>query len=170
MLKGSSTPKVVIEQQKGTKRGYEPRQRNLSVRNVLRFHTHPDKSMETPPSDQDYVQTCKDYIQRADDIPYHLVVCPDSLFLLEIPTDVRRELDTFIKATRSKSGVQRKMNFMETQLFRNIEAIADKMIKYQECFDDDTKEKCVRNYIENIRTNCGVHITWYNVARVVFKV
>jgi len=170
ILNGSAEPKVVIEKQKGTKRGYEPSQRNLSVRNALRFHTHPDKSMETPPSDQDYVQTCKDYVQRGDDIPYHLVVCPDSIFILEIPNDVRRKLDNYIKKNRSKSGVKRKVDFMETPIFSSIEKCADKMIKYQECFDDESKDKCVKRYIKNIRERCGVPITWYNVERVTLKI
>lgn len=163
-------PKIVIESQKGTRRGYEPQQRNLSVRHVLRFHTHPDKSMETPPSDQDYVQTCKDYVQRADGIPYHLVVCPGSLFLLEIPKDDLKELDKFIAKNRSKSGVKRKMDFMDTPLFDKISKKADKMIKFQECFDDETKEQCVRNYIKNIRKACGVPITWINVCRVELRI
>jgi hypothetical protein len=165
LLKGDR-PKLVIEATRGTKRSYQPTQHNLSVRHVLRFHTHPDKTMETPPSDQDYVQTCKDYVQRGDGIPYHLVVCPSSFFLLEIPKHVRKQLDEFIAANTHKSGVDRKMVFMDTPLFESIERVADKMVKYQECYDDETRDRCVRKYIRNIHRACGVPITWINVSKV----
>lgn len=166
-FKDRTRPKIIIESKKGTKRGYEPLLRNLSVRNVIRFHTHPDTSMETPPSDQDYIQTCKDYVQRGDGIPYHMVVCPRSLFLLEIAPDDLQKLDVFIQANRSLSGVKRKEMFLNTSLLMDIENKAKKMIKYQTCLDEETKKKCVKNYIKNIRQKCNIPITWYNVSRVV---
>lgn len=143
------------------KASFVPSEASLSKRNVIRFHCHPLRSFETPPSYQDLVQLCKDYVQHHDGIIEHIIITPEGFYLMCIPSKIVHYLDRFISALppRSRaSGIKRKRAFMTSRLFTAIERFCKKIKKYQEC--DEFDHTCIRAFIKSMKEHFGLHLQY----------
>lgn len=138
-----------------------PSKKLLAKKNVVRFHCHPLDSFETPPSYQDLVQLCKDYVQHHDGIIEHIVVTPKGFFLMCIPPKILFHLNEFVASLCSKdkiSGKRRKALFLESPLFSQLETFCKKIKKYQECRVYDLG--CVQEFIRNMKDNFGLQLKY----------
>ena len=115
-------------------------------RDVIHFHTHPAK-FETPPSDHDFLQTCLDYEFRKDALPYHIVACPASLYILTIPTRIRKGLDS-VNSTRKQA------------VHAEIRDISKKMRKYHVCYGSEKDETCIKRFLNEMKKQFGIKIEW----------
>lgn len=139
---------------------YIPSQRSLSIRNVIRFHSHPSTDFQTPPSYQDLIQICKDYVQRNDGVPAHIVITPAAFFLVEIPKQILVHLDDFIAKHKRLSGRKRKAAFLSTDFFnKKLEPYCNRMERYQTC-DKMYNHDCVRRFLKTIKDKFGVSIVY----------
>lgn len=159
-----------VEWEKGLpgtgKASFVPSETALAKRNVVRFHCHPVKSFQTPPSYQDLLQLCKDYVQHHDGIIEHIIVTPEGFFLMCIPSKVVLHLDRFIASLPSRargSGVKRKTAFVESRLYRALERFCKQIKAYQQC--DTFNHTCVKSFIKAMRDNFGLPLQYKKFRR-----
>ena len=139
---------------------YIPSQRSLSIRNVLRYHSHPATDFQTPPSYQDLLQICKDYVQRNDGVPCHLVITPKAFFILYIPKQILYHLDDFNGEHKRMSGAVRKESFVRSEFFRkHLEPFCKQLKKYQTC-GGSYDHACVRKFLKTLDDKYGVKIIY----------
>lgn len=156
------TSKIVCEEGlPGTNHNtYIPSQRSLSIRNVIRFHSHPSVDFQTPPSYQDLIQICKDYVQRNDGVPAHIVITPAAFFIVEIPKQILSHLDAFIASHKRLSGIKRKAAFISSDFFlKKLEPYCGRMEKYQTC-EKMYNHECVRRFLKTVKDKFGVSIVY----------
>jgi len=136
-----------------------PSEASLSRRNVIRFHCHPMKTFQTPPSYQDLIQLTKDYVQRNDGVLQHLVVTPGGFFIMNIPDKILFQLELFIAPRVLMSGVKRKQEFVESELFTAIVTFCEQIEAYQKCHHG-YNEACVERFLNDMKSKFGFPITY----------
>jgi hypothetical protein len=124
-----------------------PSQQHRFKKGVIHFHTHPDKKFQTPPSDYDFIQMCLDYEIRDDSLPYHVVVCPQSTFVMSVPLSIRRQLDSENETTRAEGR-------------KKVIEIAKKMKKFHVCYENESNKKCITRFIKKMDSEFGLKIAW----------
>lgn len=128
-----------------------PSKASLARRNVLRFHCHPLTTFQTPPSYHDLIQLCKDYVQRNDGVAQHLVVTPEAFFIMTIPPKILFQLELFIAPRVRFSGVKRKEEFVESDLFDAIVTFCEQIEAYQKC-QASYNEACVLRFLGEMKS------------------
>ena len=132
---------------KSGKTHFLPSHKHRFKKGVIHFHTHPDKTFQTPPSDHDFIQMCFDYEIRDDSLPYHVVVCPHSTFVMAVPPLIRKQLDSGNETTRSEGR-------------KKVIEIAKKMKKFHVCYGKESNKKCVQRFIKKMDVEFGLKIAW----------
>lgn len=147
--------------EKGTNSNtYIPSEASLKRRNVLRFHCHPQSIFPTPPSFQDLIQLCKDYVQRHDGIYQHIVVTPTAFYMMCIPDKILYELDQFNAQRAHMSGVKRKAEFLDSTLFEAIVLFCERIENYQKCNKGKYNNNCIKTFITHMKKRFGFDIEY----------
>lgn len=152
---------IVDAGEKGTNSNtFIPSEASLKRRYVLRFHCHPQSIFPTPPSFQDLIQLCKDYVQRHDGICQQIVVTPSAFYIMHIPDKILYELDQFNAQRAHMSGVKRKAEFLDSLLFEAIVLFCEKIENYQKCNNGKYDNKCITTFISRMKNKFGFGIEY----------